>query len=152
MILLRINKIWHLLLTEERYHKVETMFFCPSNFEQIIQKMYSRVRGSRLKDISTRSRHLDDENIKKLNSIQSKGPHSLCSMCVFKAMLTNHFSKNWYFTMMKASYFASQTVYCRFKLAKSLPNSLIGTRILSLQWFGYYCFCITLSPSTCVFL
>ena len=35
-ILLRINQIWCLLLTEKMYYTYDTMFFCPSIFEQII--------------------------------------------------------------------------------------------------------------------
>ena len=83
--------------------------------------MYCRVGGIKL-DYS--SCHLDDENIEKLNFISSNGPHPLCSENVVEAMLTNHFGKNWHFTVMKSSFFVSQTVDRHFESAKSLPNSL----------------------------
>ena len=70
------------------------MFLNRSFNECIVESEVSSVE-----DISTSSRHLKDENVEKLNFISSNGPHPLVSMSLVDDMLTNHFGKDWHFSI-----------------------------------------------------
>ena len=69
-------------------------------------------------------RPLKDENAEKLNFIATNGPHPLVSMNLVDEMLTNHFGKDWHFTIANSKWFISKTVDRHFQCARNLPNSL----------------------------
>ena len=67
MILIRVNHMWCHLLTEETYCKNHTMVFDLRVLNSSCNDCIVESEVSRLEDVFISSRHLDDENIKKLN-------------------------------------------------------------------------------------
>ena len=64
---------------------------------------------SSLLHIPNSSRHLKDENSKKLNIISKNGPYPLVSSHLVNDMMTNYFENDRHFVLARSSYFVSKT-------------------------------------------
>ena len=124
----KLEQVWYMLLTEKDYYNnckfvnnYVLMFLNRSSNECIVESEVSSVE-----DISTSSRHLKDENVEKLNFISSNGPHPLVSMSLVDDMLTNHFGKDWHFTIAQSTYFVSIAILKTQKISQIPLNKDIS--------------------------
>ena len=121
-----LEQVWYALLTEEMYYKnckfinfISLKYLNRSYNECIVESAVSNVE-----EIDRKDRPLKDENVEKLNFIATNGPHPLVSMDLVDDMLTNHFGKDWHFTIAQSRWFVSKTVDRHVQYARNLPNSL----------------------------
>ena len=121
-----VEQVWYTLLTEEEYYRncKFVNFIILKNLNRSHNECIVESAVSRDAEIQRSDRPLKDENAEKLNFIATNGPHPLVSMNLVDDMLTNHFGKDWHFTIGNSKWFISKTVDRHFQCARNLPNSL----------------------------
>lgn len=120
------EKVWYNLLTQERFYRNCKLvnFHCLKFLNRTLNECIVESEVSSVEEIQTSGRRLKDENAEKLNFIASNGPHPLVSGKLVDDMLTNHFGRDWHFTISNSKWFISKTVDRHFQCARNLPNSL----------------------------